>query len=42
MAKNTFHYNSMISVTEKARNYQKALDLLQEMTERNVDKNEVT
>ena len=42
LSKNTFHYNSMISVTEKARNYQRALDLLKEMTDRNVAKNEVT
>ena len=42
IAKNTFHYNSMISVTEKARDYQHALALLQEMKERNVKKNEVT
>lgn len=40
--KNTFHYNSMISVAEKAKNYQHALDLLNEMTERNIPKNEVT
>ena len=42
IAKNTFHYNSMISVTEKARDYQHALGLLQEMKERNIKKNEVT
>jgi pentatricopeptide repeat protein len=42
IAKNTFHYNSMISVTEKARDYQHALALLQEMKERNIKKNEVT
>ena len=42
IAKNTFHYNSMISVTEKARDYQHALTLLQEMKERNIKKNEVT
>jgi pentatricopeptide repeat protein len=40
--KNTFHYNSMISVTEKARDYQRALDLLKEMKERKIPKNEVT
>lgn len=40
--KNTFHYNSMISVAEKAKNYQQALDLLNEMTDRNIPKNEVT
>jgi pentatricopeptide repeat protein len=42
IAKNTFHYNSMISVTEKARDYQKALHLLKEMKDRNIPKNEVT
>jgi pentatricopeptide repeat protein len=42
IAKNTFHYNSMISVTEKARDYQKALQLLKEMKDRNIPKNEVT
>jgi pentatricopeptide repeat protein len=42
IAKNTFHYNSMISVTEKARDYQYALALLQEMKDRNIKKNEVT
>jgi pentatricopeptide repeat protein len=40
--KNTFHYNSMISVAEKAKNYQHALDLLNQMTVRNIPKNEVT
>jgi pentatricopeptide repeat protein len=42
IAKNTFHYNSMISVTEKARDYQYALALLQEMKDRGIMKNEVT
>ena len=40
--KNTFHYNSMISVCEKVRDYTKALKLLDEMREKNIDKNEVT
>jgi pentatricopeptide repeat protein len=40
--KNTFHYNSMISVCEKVRDYAKALRLLDEMKERKVAKNEVT
>jgi pentatricopeptide repeat protein len=40
--KNTFHYNSMISVCEKVRDYHKALDLLDEMKRKNVTKNEVT
>jgi len=40
--KNTFHYNSMISVCEKARDYNKALRLLDEMKEKKVSKNEVT
>lgn len=40
--KNTFHYNSMISVCEKVRDYKKALRLLDEMREKGVDKNEVT
>jgi pentatricopeptide repeat protein len=40
--KNTFHYNSMISVCEKVRDYNKALRLLDEMSEKKVAKNEVT
>lgn len=40
--KNTFHYNSMISVCEKVRDYHKALNLLDEMKRKNVAKNEVT
>lgn len=40
--KNTFHYNSMISVCEKVRDYRKALNILDEMTDKNVSKNEVT
>jgi pentatricopeptide repeat protein len=40
--KNTFHYNSMISVCEKVRDYNKALRLLDEMTDKKVAKNEVT
>jgi pentatricopeptide repeat protein len=40
--KNTFHYNSMISVCEKVRDYHKALKLLDEMKEKKVPKNEVT
>jgi pentatricopeptide repeat protein len=40
--KNTFHYNSMISVCEKVRDYNKALGLLDEMKEKHVQKNEVT
>ncbi|KAG7356453.1 PPR: pentatricopeptide repeat domain containing protein [Nitzschia inconspicua] len=40
--KNTFHYNSMISVCEKVRDYNKALRLLAEMSDKKVAKNEVT
>ena len=40
--KNTFHYNSMISVCEKVRDYNKALRLLDEMNQKKVAKNEVT
>ena len=40
--KNTFHYNSMISVCEKVRDYNKALQLLDEMQRKGVEKNEVT
>jgi pentatricopeptide repeat protein len=40
--KNTFHYNSMISVCEKVRDYNKALRLLDEMKEKQIQKNEVT
>jgi len=42
LEKNTFHYNSMISVCEKGKNYRKTLDLLKEMTDRKIAKNEVT
>ena len=40
--KNTFHYNSMISATEKSKNYREALALMREMERRNIPKNEVT
>lgn len=40
--KNTFHYNSMISVCEKVRDFNKALKLLDEMKAKNIAKNEVT
>ncbi|CAJ1933788.1 unnamed protein product [Cylindrotheca closterium] len=40
--RNTFHYNSLISVCEKVRDYRKALQLLNEMKAKNVAKNEVT
>ena len=40
--KNTFHYNSMISVCEKVRDFKKALNLLDEMKDKGVPKNEVT
>ena len=40
--KNTFHYNSMISVCEKVRDYTKALKLLDEMKAKSIAKNEVT
>jgi pentatricopeptide repeat protein len=40
--KNTFHYNSMISVCEKVRDFRKALKLLDEMKDKKVTKNEVT
>jgi pentatricopeptide repeat protein len=42
LQKNTFHYNSMISVTEKARDYRRALALLKEMSDKRIPKNEVT
>ena len=42
LEKNTFHYNSMISATEKAKDYQHALALLREMDDKRVPKNEVT
>lgn len=42
LQKNTFHYNSMISVTEKARDHRRALALLKEMSEKRIPKNEVT
>ena len=40
--KNTFHYNSMISATEKSRNFRQALALMKEMERRGIAKNEVT
>ena len=40
--KNTFHYNSMISACEKVKDYRKALNLMNEMKEKNIAKNEVT
>lgn len=42
LAKNTYHYNSMISITEKSRNYHQALNLMKEMSRNNIPKNEVT
>jgi len=42
MKKNTFHYNTMISVAEKMRDHQRALHLLQEMQDRGISKNEIT
>lgn len=42
LPKNIFHYNAMISVTEKDKNLRQALDLLKEMKERGIEKNEVT
>lgn len=42
LEKNTFHYNSMIAITEKARNFRQAVQLLKEMKDKNVAKNEVT
>lgn len=37
-----FHYNAMISATEKSRSYRDALKLLQEMEDNKIEKNEVT
>lgn len=42
LEKNTFHYNAMISVSEKSKNLRQALDLLKEMDQRGIAKNEVT
>lgn len=42
LEKNTFHYNAMISVSEKSKNLRQALDLLKEMDQRSIAKNEVT
>lgn len=42
LEKNIFHYNSMISVAEKARNFREGLDLMREMDDKRVSKNEVT
>lgn len=38
----SFHCNYMISVCEKVRDYNKALQLLDEMQLKGVEKNEVT
>jgi pentatricopeptide repeat protein len=40
--KNVYHYNSLISVCEKVKDYQRALRLLEEMEHRGIPKNEVT
>jgi pentatricopeptide repeat protein len=40
--KNVYHYNSMISVTEKDKNYREALELLKQMEQKGIAKNEVT
>jgi len=40
--KNTFHYNSMISAAEKSKQFRLAMNLLDEMTRNNVQKNDVT
>jgi pentatricopeptide repeat protein len=42
LVKNVFHYNAMISVTEKDKNLRAALDLLKEMDDRGIEKNEIT
>jgi pentatricopeptide repeat protein len=42
MEKNVYHYNSMISVMEKDKNFREAMNLLKEMESRNIPKNEVT
>lgn len=42
LEKNIFHYNAMISVTEKAKDFRAALDFLREMKDKKVPKNEVT
>eukprot|EP00523_Entomoneis_sp_CCMP467_P016190 CAMPEP_0168783450 /NCGR_PEP_ID=MMETSP0725-20121227/9697_1 /TAXON_ID=265536 /ORGANISM="Amphiprora sp., Strain CCMP467" /LENGTH=929 /DNA_ID=CAMNT_0008833437 /DNA_START=237 /DNA_END=3026 /DNA_ORIENTATION=+ len=42
LEKNVFHYNAMISVTEKDKNLRAALDLLKEMDDRGIEKNEIT
>ena len=42
LEKNIFHYNAMISVTEKAKDFRAALNFLREMKDKKVPKNEVT
>lgn len=42
VAKNVFHYNSLISVCEKTKDHKMALQLLGEMERRGIKKNEVT
>jgi len=40
--KNVYHYNTMISVCEKAKDHYRAMELFKEMERRNIQKNEVT
>jgi len=40
--KNTYHYNSMITVYATARKPQQALELMKEMSREGIEKNEVT
>mmetsp|Transcript_5102 Transcript_5102/g.14675 ORF Transcript_5102/g.14675 Transcript_5102/m.14675 type:complete len:1035 (-) Transcript_5102:490-3594(-) len=42
LPRNVFHYNSLISVCEKTRDWRRALDLLTDMERAGVQKNEVT
>lgn len=42
ISKNTYHYNSMITVAATARKPQQAMELMKEMSKDGIDKNEVT
>lgn len=42
ITRNVFHYNALINVCEKIKDWRGALDLLRQMDEENVPKNEIT
>ena len=42
ISRNVFHYNALINVCEKIKDWKRALDLLRQMDEEGVVKNEIT